>query len=50
MALNAIRFQRGLSLPKFPEQCNTGAASREALFKLRWAEGFRCPECGNDTE
>ena len=49
MARNAIQFQKGLSLTKFLEQYGTEAACREALFKLRWPEGFRCPECGNDT-
>ena len=49
MAKNAIQFQKGLSLPKFIEKYGTEAACREALFKLRWPEGFRCPECGNDT-
>ena len=49
MSRNAIQFQKGLSLPKFLEKYGSEAACREALFKLRWPEGFRCPECGNDT-
>lgn len=49
MARNTIQFQKGLSLPKFLEKYGTESACRTALFKLRWPEGFRCPECGNDT-
>jgi len=49
MARNAIQFHKGLSLPKFLKKYGTEAACREALFKLRWPEGFRCPECGNNT-
>ena len=49
MAQNTVQFQKGLSLPKFIEQYGTEEACQEALFKLRWPEGFRCPECGNGT-
>ncbi|MFU8833088.1 MAG: IS1595 family transposase [Wenzhouxiangella sp.] len=49
MARNAIQFQKGLSLPKFLEKYGTEAACREELFKLRWPDGFRCPECENNT-
>jgi transposase-like protein len=49
MAWNKIQFQQGLSLPQFLERYGTEAACRDALFKLRWPSGFRCPECGNNT-
>jgi len=47
MSRDTIQFQKDLSLPKFIEKYGTEGACQEALFKLRWPEGFRCPECGN---
>ena len=49
MARNSIQFQKGLSLPKFLEKYGSEAGCREALFDLRWPEGFRGPDCGNTT-
>ncbi len=46
MAKNKIQFQKGLSEPKFRELYGTEELCREALFKWRWPEGFRCPSCG----
>lgn len=48
MTWNTIQFQKGLSLPKFLEKYGTESSCRDALFELRWPEGFRCPECGHD--
>jgi transposase-like protein len=49
MARNMIQFQKGLSLPKFLEKYASEEACREALFQLRWPDGFRCPECGHHS-
>ncbi len=49
MAKNPIQFQSGLSLTKFLEHYGTEQQCRDALFRLRWPEGFVCPECGNGT-
>lgn len=49
MAKNPIQFQKGLSLTAFLAKYGTEAQCREALFKLRWPQGFVCPECGNTT-
>jgi transposase-like protein len=49
MARNTVQFQKGLSLSKFLDQFGTEEACRDALYKLRWPEGFRCPNCGNHT-
>ena len=49
MARHSIQFRKGLSLPKFLEKYGSEAACREALFDLRWPEGFRRPDCGNTT-
>src|SRR5690554_4131780 len=49
MARNMVQFQKGLSVAKFLEKYGNEAACRDAVFKLRWPEGFRCPECGNST-
>jgi transposase-like protein len=47
MAKNKIQFQKGLSLPRFLSQYGTEEQCREALFKMRWPQGYRCPKCGH---
>lgn len=49
MARNMVQFQKGMSLPEFLEKYGTEEACRDALFKMRWPEGFRCPECGHHS-
>ena len=49
MAKNPIQFQKGLSLSDFLSRYGTEAQCREALFSLRWPDGFVCPKCGNKT-
>ena len=49
MAKNPVQFQKGLSLPDFLSRYGTEAQCREALFQLRWPNGFVCPDCGNKT-
>lgn len=46
MTKNKIQFQKGLSLPRFLSQYDTEEQCREALCKMRWHQGFRCPKCG----
>jgi transposase-like protein len=45
MAKNTVQFQKGMSLPEFLKKYASENACWEALFKLRWPDGFRCPEC-----
>ena len=47
MAKNTIQFQKGLSLIKFQSTYATDSQCRDALFKIRWPKGFKCPECGH---
>lgn len=44
MPRNRIQFQPGLSLPDFLQQYGTLEQCHTALSKLRWPEGFSCPE------
>jgi len=46
MPKNKIQFQRGLSLNAFLSAYGTEQHCREALFRLRWPNGFVCPVCG----
>lgn len=48
MARNPIQFQQGLSLPAFLEQYGTEEQCRQAVFQMRWPDGFICPECSHD--
>ena len=36
------------NLIEFEARFATEEACREYLFRLRWPEGFRCPQCGHD--
>jgi transposase-like protein len=36
------------NLPEFEARFATEEACREYLFRLRWPEGFRCPQCGHE--
>ena len=47
MAKNAVQFQKGISLLAFLERYGTEEQCREALFALRWPNGFVCPKCAN---
>jgi len=38
--------QETMTFWEFQERFNTEEACREYLFKLRWANGFKCPRCG----
>ena len=49
MARNTVQFQKGMSLPVFMERFGIEQACYDALFRLRWPDGFRCPECGHSS-
>lgn len=49
MSRNRIQFQPGLSLPAFLERYGTEAQCRDALFAMRWPDGFVCSACGHTT-
>lgn len=49
MARNMVQFQKGLSMVDFLKKYGSEDVCREAVFKFRWPEGFRCPECGNSS-
>jgi ribosomal protein L37AE/L43A len=45
MSINAIQFQKGLSLPNFLALYGTNAQCEAAVVKMRWPEGFVCTRC-----
>jgi transposase-like protein len=49
MPQNSVQFQKGLSLPKFLESYGTEQQCHDAVFEMRWPDGFVCPDCGNTT-
>ena len=46
MSINQIQFQKGLSIIDFIENYGTDEQCFDALFNMRWPNGFRCPGCG----
>jgi predicted RNA-binding Zn-ribbon protein involved in translation (DUF1610 family) len=44
--MNRIQFQSGMSLSQFLELYGTEEQCEAALEQSRWANGFRCPRCG----
>ena len=48
MAKNKIQFQEGLSLLRFLATYGTEEQCQQALFTMRWPQGFRCPKCGHE--
>ncbi len=46
MPKNKVQLQKGLSLPQFLKSYSTEEDCRNRLFKVRWPQGFSCPQCG----
>lgn len=44
--MNAVQFQKGLSLTEFQARYGTEAGCEQALETSRWPAGFCCPKCG----
>ena len=49
MPKNQIQFQKGLSLPEFLRNYGSEEQCKEAVFKLKWKDGFICSECGSTS-
>jgi ribosomal protein L37AE/L43A len=47
MARNQVQFQKGISLPEFLKHYGQEKQCQIAMTKLRWPDGFICPECGH---
>jgi hypothetical protein len=43
MAMNRVQFQAGLSMTAFLQQYGTEAKCYRALYRMRWPQGFHCP-------
>jgi ISXO2-like transposase domain/Transposase zinc-ribbon domain len=46
MAINAVQFQKGLSMAQFIECYGTHEQCEAVLVESRWPNGFVCPACG----
>lgn len=47
MAQNRIQFQKSLCLPDFLRDYGTEDQCAQALEKMRWPQGFVCPNCSS---
>lgn len=45
MSMNRVQFQAGLSMFEFLERYGSEEQCEEAVFAMRWPQGFRCPRC-----
>jgi len=41
-----FQIEKGLSMSAFKQCYGTDDKCREALFKMRWPDGYHCPKCG----
>jgi hypothetical protein len=48
MSKYKVQFQKGMSLQQFWSKFGTDGQCREALFLMRWPNGFRCTVCGHN--
>lgn len=46
MGMNAVQFQKGLSLSKFIRRYGSQEGYEQAVLSWRWPCGFACPACG----
>jgi ribosomal protein L37AE/L43A len=46
MARNKVQFQKGLSEAAFAELYGTEEQCHAEVVRLRWPDGFECPDCG----
>lgn len=49
MVKNVVQFQKSMSLPDFMVQFGTEGQCEAYLEKMKWPDGFRCPQCGHDA-
>jgi ribosomal protein L37AE/L43A/transposase-like protein len=49
MAMNRVQFQAGLSMAEFQRRYGTEVQCAAALEKMRWPNGYRCPDCGSPS-
>ncbi|MDE2298256.1 MAG: transposase [Burkholderiales bacterium] len=45
MPINAVQFQRGLSMSEFFDRYGSQEKCEAALMVSRWPRGFACPSC-----
>lgn len=45
MSMNRVQFQPGLSMFEFLDRYGTEQKCEDAVFAMRWPEGFVCPRC-----
>lgn len=45
MAMNAVQFQKGLSMVEFQERYGREEQCEQAVIDSRWPRGFVCPAC-----
>ena len=48
MTVNSNQFQKGMSLWQLNEKYGTEEKCREAVFRMKWPEGYVCPACGHN--
>ena len=49
MARNKVQFQKGLSEAEFDKLYGTEERCHAELARLRWPDGFECPDCGGQA-
>lgn len=47
MAKNKVQFQKSMTIHAFMNKFGSEAQCRKQLFRIRWPNGFICPNCGH---
>lgn len=47
MAKNKVQFQKSMTIHAFMNKFGSEAQCRSQLFRIRWPNGFICPNCGH---
>ena len=48
MAKNKVQFQKSMNIHAFIQRYGNEDLCQQRLFDIRWPQGFRCPNCGQE--
>lgn len=49
MSKYTVQFQKGMSLQQFLNEFGSEEQCQQAVYQMRWPNGYRCPSCGHHS-